>query len=87
MVQVKNIGAVDGQELVQIYNWPTASTKQALLVGFEKKNATAHAEGITTNVLVPKREAAHWVGDKLVLDEGRYAFGLGNGIKERQRQV
>ncbi|KAJ5498816.1 Glycoside hydrolase family 3 [Penicillium expansum] len=85
VVQVKNTGTVDGQEVVQIYNWLAGQIKNTLLVGFEKSPLLRPNEDITINVQVRKRDAAHWVGDKWVLDEGLCAFGLGNGVKEAMK--
>ncbi|KAJ5186844.1 hypothetical protein N7449_009838 [Penicillium cf. viridicatum] len=69
-VQVKNTGTVDGQEVVQIYNWPAGQIEKTLLVGFEKTPLLRPNEEITINVQVRKRDAAHWIWGKWVLDEG-----------------
>ncbi|KAJ5411584.1 uncharacterized protein N7487_005943 [Penicillium crustosum] len=84
-VQVKNTGTVNGQEVVQIYNWPAGQKEKTLLVGFEKTPLLRPSEEITINVQVRKRDAAHWIGGEWLLDEGEYAFGLGNGVKDAMK--
>ncbi|KAJ5943170.1 hypothetical protein N7516_003338 [Penicillium verrucosum] len=57
------------------------NTEETLLVCLEKTTLLRPNEGITINVQVRKRDATHRIGGKWVVDEGRYAFGLGNGVK------
>ncbi|KGO77469.1 Glycoside hydrolase family 3 [Penicillium italicum] len=63
----------------------TGQINHTLIVGFENAPVLRPNEDITINIQVRKRDAAHWKGDKWVLGKGRYAFGLGNGVKEAMK--
>ncbi|KAJ5770865.1 uncharacterized protein N7511_002916 [Penicillium nucicola] len=86
-VQIKNTGAIEGEEVVQIYSCPVGQTRKTILVGFERTPLLEPSQDITIGVPVQKRDAAHWMAGKWVLDEGRYVFGLGNGVKEAMSTI
>ncbi|KAM0544532.1 hypothetical protein ACHAPJ_011749 [Fusarium lateritium] len=79
-VSVTNTGTCSGAEVVQVYFWPADKKDEVMLVGFEKTKNLASGESAQVDLLIKKRDASRWLGNKWLLEQGEYVFGLGLGV-------
>ncbi|KAH6989778.1 glycoside hydrolase superfamily [Ilyonectria sp. MPI-CAGE-AT-0026] len=74
---VENVGAVEGQEVVQVYAWSSEQELERRLVSFEKTSSLKPGQGVSVTLVVRQRDLAHWEGDshgQWVLTKGVWHF-------------
>lgn len=74
---VENVGAVEGQEVVQVYAWSSEQELERRLVSFEKTPSLKPGQSVSVTLVVRQRDLAHWEGDsdgRWVLTKGVWHF-------------
>lgn len=75
-VKVQNVGAERGRHVTQVYSWPREQTRARELRAFEKTEDLQPGQSQSVELVVRKRDMAHWIGGRWTLEAGEYVLGL-----------
>ncbi|KAI5242729.1 hypothetical protein E4T42_07605 [Aureobasidium subglaciale] len=76
-VCVQNIGDVAGEEVVQVYVWPSQQHAARRLVAFGRTDLLQPQYNAVVELKVNLRDVAEWSNRKWMLQKGRYTIGVG----------
>lgn len=81
-VCVRNVGSMQGSEVVQLYAWPASKPGDIILVSFERTPLIDVGDSFTVTLRAEKRDMARWddFGKMWRLTKGHYVFGVGLGV-------
>lgn len=75
-MNVKNLGSMAAQEVVQLYSWPQSDERARVLRAFDKTGVLAPEAEEFTHLCVQQRDMASWEEGQWALRAGTYTFGL-----------
>ncbi|THZ53679.1 hypothetical protein D6C86_09762 [Aureobasidium pullulans] len=76
-VRILNIGLMIGEDVVQVYVWPSQQPRAKRLIAFERTESIEPRDSITVKLTVHLRDVAEWSEQKWLLQRGSYAIGVG----------
>lgn len=76
-VRVQNTGTMTGEEVVQVYVWPSQQSTAKRLVAFERTESIEPHISIVVDLTIELRDVAEWSEQRWRLERGSYTIGVG----------